>query len=229
MTAIDYDNLDVVRPLIGDGVPSKSTLPAVWWLTTDPRQVDAFDTWLADYKAHVEKVGELAKSLGLDGAEDAYMWSGGTSSVITGFRVPTFMGHWNTEHPDYRPIPSGWRIDKKENLLVPSRKTKADRESQANKDFGAIKRVPNVRAYMSGLPTEIALDDRSFGGTIYAVNYRRGENCVWAYSGGDPDRQPEKRANAEIDTSVWHRMKLSILAALMEEKAERAKAEEVGA
>lgn len=221
MTAIDYDDLDVARALVGDRVPSKSALPAAWWLTADPNQLDAYDQWLSDYDAHREKVDAFAKSLGLDGADSACVWSHGTGSMLLGFAAPTFMGHWNTELPDYRPIPAGWRIDKKNDTLVPSRKTKADRESQANKDFDALKRVPNVGAYMSGLPTEISLDDRDFGGTIYWIRYRRGENCVWAYSGGDPDRQPEKRANTQIDTSVWHRMKLSILAALMEEKAER--------
>lgn len=220
MTAIDYDNLDVARALVGDRVPSKSALPAVWWLTADPNQIDAYDRWQADYDAHREKVDAFAKSLGLDGADSAFMWSHGTATVLTGFNAPTAMRYWSG-HPEHQPVPEGWRLDKKTDCLVPSRKTKADRESQANKDFDALKRVPNVGAYMSGLPAEISLDDRDFGGTIYWIRYRRGENCVWAYSGGDPDRQPEKRANTQIDTSVWHRMKLSILAALMEEKAER--------
>lgn len=221
MTAIDYNDLDAARALVGDRVPSKSALPAVWWLTADPNQIDAYDRWLADYDAHREKTDAFAKSLGLKGADSALIWSNGWASTLAGFSVPTFMGHWNTEHPDYQPIPPGWRIDKKQNALVPSRRTKADRESQANKDFGTLMNVPHLGTYMSGLPAEISLDDREFGGTIYWVRYRRGENCVWAYSGGDPDRQPEKRANNAINTSVWHRMKLSILAALMEEKAER--------
>lgn len=224
MTAIDYNDLDVARALVGDRVPSKSALPAAWWLTADPNQIDAYDRWLADYDAHRDKVDAFAKSLGLDGSDSALIWSFGTASELTGFTKPYNMGHWDTSRPDYRPIPEGWRFDKKRDALVPSRRTKADRESQANKDFDALLKVPNVASYMTGLPSDISLDDRDFGGTIYGVRYRRGENCVWAYSGGDPDRQPEKRANNAIDTTVWHRMKLSVLAALMEEKADRAEA-----
>lgn len=152
---------DELRELIGK-VPT-GAIPAAWWVTTDADQIAAYDRWRADFDAHRDRVDAYAKTLGLDGADDAYMWSDGRSSVLTGFGVPTFMGFWNREHPQYQPIPAGWRIDKKENRLVPSRRTKADRESQANKDFAAMKRVPNVGSYMSGLPAEVSLDDRDWG------------------------------------------------------------------
>ncbi|MDV7194767.1 hypothetical protein [Mycolicibacterium fortuitum] len=223
MTAIDYNDLDVARALVGDRVPSKSALPAVWWLTADPNQIDAYDRWQADFDARREGVERLAQSIGLT-ANDAVMTTWGEHSELTGFNAPTRMRYWEG-HPDHQPVPEGWRLDKKADRLVPSRKTKSDRESDANKAFAAVKRIPNVRSYMTGLPSEIYLDDREFGGTIYGVNYRRGESCLWAYSGGDPDRQSgDERRHAVIDTSVWHRMKLSILAALMEEKADRAEA-----
>lgn len=207
-----------LKQLIGDTVPAKGAIPAAWWITTSTEQLDAYDRWREDYAAHTEKIAALAQSLGLE-LTDAYVSSFHKSSTISGFRVPTFMEHWNREHPQYRPVPDGWRIDKKSDRLVPSRRTKADRESQANKDFAAIKAVPNVRAYMTGLPTEIHLDDRDFGGTMYPVNYRRGAHCVWAYSGGDPDRQAERDMNSDVDTSIWHRQKLSALIALREEAA----------
>lgn len=206
--------VEELRELVGKTFPGGG-VPAVWWVTTDPEQLAAYDRWVADYETSRARTEALATSLGLTAA-DSYCWSDGRRTTMAGFKPPAFMGHWNTEHPEYRPIPPGWRIDKKENRLVPSRRTKADRESQANKDYDAIRSVPNVGAYMSGLPGEIMLDDRGWGGTIYYVRYRRGDNCVWAYSGGDPDRQPDKRVNDAVDTAIWHRQKLSVLLALRE-------------
>lgn len=209
-------SVDELRDLIGK-VPG-GAIPAAWWVTVDPEQLAAYDRWLDDYTAHRTKIQKFAETIGLT-ADDAFFSAWGDRAHLTGFRVPQFMGHWNTEHPKYRPVPEGWRIDKKTNRLVPSRKTKADRESQANKEFAAHRSIPDVHAYVTGLPTEIYLDDRDFGGTIYRVNYRRGDRCVWAYSGGDPDRQPEKRMNESVNASIWHRQKLSPLIALREEQA----------
>lgn len=206
--------LEEVRELFGDRIPKIGHAgPAAWWITTDQTQQDAYDRWVDDYEAHRTNIEGLAQTIGMH-AEDAYYSSFYQSSTLSGFQVPTFMGHWNHEHPDYRPVPAGWRIDKKQNRLVPSRKTKADRESQANKDFAAVKAIPNINAYLTGMPSEIHLDDRDFGGTMYRVHYRRGDNCIAAFSGGDPDRQPEKRLNETTDTTIWQRQKLSVLLAL---------------
>ncbi|MES5383893.1 hypothetical protein ABVN64_30310 [Mycolicibacterium conceptionense] len=216
MTAIDYNDIDVARTLLGDTVPTKGGLPAAWWITTNPDLIAAFDRYRGDFESGREGVERLAQSIGLT-ADDALITTWGNISELTGFNAPTRMRYWSG-HPDHQPVPEGWRLDKKTDRLVPSRKTKADRESEVNKAFAAVKKIPNVRAYMKGLPTEIYLDDRDFGGTIYGVNYRRGAECVWAYSGGDPDRQSESdRRHAVIDTSIWHRMKLSVLMALREE------------
>ncbi|QGH78475.1 hypothetical protein SEA_BEAGLEBOX_54 [Mycobacterium phage Beaglebox] len=47
---------------------------------------------------------------------------------------------------------------------------------------------------------------------------------MWAYSGGDPDRQlTDDRRAFKVAAIVWTRMPLSTLAKLMEEKAERLK------
>lgn len=214
-------DLDEARELMGAKLPSKGPLPAAWWLTTDSEQIAAYDRWHNDYEAHLKKVRALAESLGLDPSESVYIGSGFSSLFVAGFQPPIFMGHWNHEHPEYRPTPDGWRIDKKTGYLLSIRRTKKDRESQANRDFYGLQKIPSVWNYLSGLPKHIEIDDRDGGGTWYGMNYRRGAKCVWAYSGGDPDRQPDKRDNEKIDAAVWQRMPLSILAKLMEEKAER--------
>ncbi|ACU41892.1 hypothetical protein SEA_HALEEMA_54 [Mycobacterium phage Haleema] len=221
MTAVD---LDTARQLIGDGVPSTGALPAAWWISTDPEIIEAYDRWKSDYAAHRDRVDAFVRdTFGGTGAEDAMMWSHGTRSVISGFTPPHEMTIW-PGHDDYRPPPTGWRVDSKSHLLVPSRKTKADRESDANKVFDAIKQVPNLGSYIFGLSPELFLDDRGWGGTVYYTRYRRGDNCVWAYSGGDPDRQlTDDRRAFKVAAIVWTRMPLSTLAKLMEEKAERLK------
>ena len=206
-----------LKELIGDKVPPKGSLPAAWWLTTDPDQIAAYDRWLDDYENHKAKVAELCDTLGVE-ITDVMISSWGKVTTISGFRSPHPMRLWSG-HPDHQAPPPGWRVDKKTDYLVPIRRTKKDRESEANKALDEVRRLPNVRAYLAGLPTEICLDDRDFGGTIYGVNYRRGASCVWAYSGGDPDRDPEKRANSAIDTDIWHRQRLSTLIALIEESA----------
>lgn len=205
---------DDLRSLIGDKVPN-GDIPAAWWISTDPEQLAAYDKWVADYDARREQIKKLTDSLGLE-ITDAYSWSGGGVSELVGFLAPTFMGHWNTELPEYRPIPEGWRIDKKKNYLVPLRKTKADRESQANKDFAAVRRLPNVSSYLKGMPKELWLP-----GHIYSTGFRRGEHCVIGYIFGDPDRA-EKTDRFVVDTSIWKRQKLSALIALREEEVSNA-------
>lgn len=211
MTEYSHEEL---RAMVGK-VPERG-MPAVWWVTTDPAQIAAYEQWKTDYEAHVERIQALADSIGVD-VKAARLMEWGKTSELTGFVAPYEMRLW-PGNEKYRPVPQGWRLDKKNDRLVPSRKTKADRESQANKDFAACKKIPALHAYLSGLPSEIYLDDRDMGGTMYRVNFRRGESCVWAYCGGDPDRSPDARSEP-IDTEVWHRQKLSALIALREEQA----------
>jgi hypothetical protein len=203
--------------LVGlDRVPVKGPVPAVWWITVNPDQLDAFDRFKADYAIHLDKVDALAKTLGLNTAAGrTSSWAGKT--WLTGFDAPQGMYFWPS-HPDHIPVPDGWRLDRKKDRLVPSRKTKADRESQVNKDFAAVEKIPDVQAYVTGLPTTgIYIEDRGFGGgTIYTIHYWRGRNCVAAYTGGDPDRCTDE---LNIDTAIWHRQKLSALVALREQAA----------
>ncbi|MGK9270456.1 hypothetical protein KXR83_05580 [Williamsia muralis] len=211
-------DIERIRGLVGDKAP-KGSVPAAWWITTDADQIAAYDRWVADYKAYVDQVQALAEKLGLR-VEDARLSSFAGQSRLTGFAPTRGMRLWSG-HPEYVPAPVGWRIDSKSDHLVPKRKTKAYRESQANKDFKALRVVPDVVAYMSGLPSEIYLDDRDWGGTAYGVHYRRGAKCVMAFSGGDPDRQSEdmRHREARIDAAIWERLPLSALLILREKAA----------
>lgn len=213
--------IEEARALFGDRIPKIGhAVPAAWWITTDQTQQDAYDQWVTDYETHREKIETLAQTIGLH-AEDAYYSAYAGRASLTGFRAKAEWRRWPSEK-GYEPVPTGWRIDSKKGHLVPSRKTKTDREGPVNTAWTAAQSIPHIGGYMTGMPTEIMLDDRDFGGTSYSVQYRRGDNCVAAFSGGDPDRQPERRMNDAIDP-IWQRQKLSILIALGEEQAEAAR------
>lgn len=214
MTVYSVKDLEYLVGL--DQVPLRGPLPAVWWVTVEPELLDAYDRWKADYAVHYERVRVLAESIGVK-VESGRTWSFNGRTELSGFTPPHEMLLW-AGHPEHVPVPAGWRLDRKEGRLVPSRRTKADRESQVNRDWAAVKRIPDVQAYMRGLPNEIMLSDREFGGTMYKVVYWRGVRAVMAYTGADPDRSEDK---LEIDRGLWHRQKLSALATLRERAAER--------
>lgn len=210
-------SIDELRRMVGK-VPT-GAIPAAWWITTESEQIAAYDRWVVDYDDHRHKIESLAATIGLT-ANDAFYMAYSDVSRLTGFAVPHGMNLWPS-NKDHIPVPAGWRIDKKTDRLVPSRKTKADRESQANKDFAAVAKIPNVSAYMTGLPNEIYVENRDMGGTIYRTQYRRGDECVMAFSGGDPDRTPERKRwdTTDVDANTWHRQRISVLVALREEQA----------
>ena len=202
-------SLDEAKELIGSNLP-RGGIPAAWWITTDQTQLDAYDRYRTDYDAHIDKIDELAQTIDLT-VEDALIWKGAGRTELIGFDA--------SPARQLLPVPAGWRLDRKQDRFVPSRKTKADREGPVVRHFVAVKDVPNIAAYITGLPKEIYLDDRPFGGTVYWFQFRRGDKCVMAFIGGDPDRAPEARRNGEIDTDIWHRQKLSVLLAMREDAA----------
>jgi hypothetical protein len=208
----EYDQAALMELIGPDKIPVKGTLPAAWWISTDPEILAAYDRWKIDYRAHLAEVDEFGASIGLEpGAGLISGW--GISADFVGFQPPHRMFVYG---PDRIPVPPGWRIDSKSHRLVPVRKTKADRENFINARFKQLRKVPEIRAYMHGMPTELLLD-HGFSGMIYQVNYHRGDACVWAYLGGDPDRaDPSSRRHFDVDEDLWHRQKLSSLMLLRE-------------
>lgn len=210
MTEYTHDELvDLTRLKI----PTGGGTPAAWWVATDPTQLNAYDEWQSDHRLRRDEIEKLAQSIGL-GVETAMITSWHDRTELTGFSAPNGM-YYYAGHPEHVAVPNGWRLDRKRDVVVPSRRTKSDRESAINVAFNAVKNIPNVRAYVTGLPTEIYLDDRNFGGTSYGMQYRRGAKCVMAFCNADPDRSPDSRAQP-VDESLWHRQKLSAFLLLRE-------------
>ncbi|MCF3939942.1 hypothetical protein [Gordonia tangerina] len=189
----DYTHAELTK-LIGDKLPGGG-VPAAWWISTDDEVIRLFDEWSdAEFK-HQKKVADLGDELGCE-----RWFTSGMGGALRGFDPPRGMGKWKN-HPDYKPVPEGWRIDSKSGYLVPSRKTKADRESDANKRFDELRASPQLST--PGMPSEMWLP-----GHIYGTNIRRGEACLMAFSGGDPDRL-EGRREFVVDANLWTRLPLS--------------------
>ncbi|WP_336792985.1 hypothetical protein [Gordonia malaquae] len=169
-------------------------VPAAWWITTAPVEIAAYDLYRLKYADYFDnRLKPLMDELGVDTART---WRSPRGTSLKGFSVPRGMGTWPS-HPDYRPVPDGWRIDKQNNLLVPIRRTKADRDSAANRIMKDLHAVPSAERVMSGLARELHLP-----GHLYWPHYLRGTASIIAYVGGDPDRAD---VPYEVDESIWTR------------------------
>lgn len=207
-TITDHLTIDEARDLIGDRMPRiTGAMPAAWWLTTDPAILDGIDEYNAAHTRWHDAVYELADELGVTDA-----WRGYRG--LSGY-VPTA-----DMRRDRELIPTGWRIDSKSGYLVPSRRTKADRESDAAQRFDAIASAPRQSRFFALMDLEVKLPtgngDMSF--RRYEPTYRRVEHAVMAVIGADPDRVPG--SDSKVETTVWHRQKLSVLVALDEQARE---------
>ncbi|AVD99754.1 hypothetical protein SEA_FLAPPER_9 [Gordonia phage Flapper] len=207
---------DQVIELVGglDKIPPMRGLAAAWWITTSQKQLDHWARYSARRQEWYDRCQALLDRMGLD--QGVMVSSFGKRTDVVGIQPTQEM-----RTADWRGtpgvIPEGWRIDSKKGYLLPKRRTKADRESQANKDFHAIQRVPDSGAFVEGLPEIISIDDRADGGGHwYGFDIRAGEKCLMAFCGGDPDRSSEQR-KPHI-APWWERQKISVLAELRERK-----------
>lgn len=192
-----------IHALVGDKIPGGG-IPAAWWISTDTDVMRLFDEWAVADEAHHRKVAALAEELGCT------QWMGGRRGHgISGFVPPKAMTLYG-EHPDKQPVPEGWRIDSKSGWLLPSRRTKKDRESHASKRFRELQHAPQLST--PGMPQDLWLP-----GYVYGVTVMRGESCVMAFCGGDPDRA--ERREFIVDDTMWERLSLSVFHLLREAKA----------
>ncbi|WGH20792.1 hypothetical protein QLT00_gp09 [Gordonia phage Commandaria] len=208
---------DQLEELIGiDSFPDFRGVPAAWWITIDDDQLAAWERYETDRNEWFTRAQKLVKSLGLD--EGVMISSFGKRTDVVGIKPSEEMRRSEWRGPSL--VPEGWRIDSKKGYLLPKRRTKADRDSQANKDFAAIVRVPDSAAYITGLPEYLQLDDGpGLSGHLYPFNVRKGEKCVMAFCAGDPDRAEKSRDHKIAEW--WERQPLSTMHALRERKQAR--------
>ncbi|KXO92952.1 Uncharacterised protein (plasmid) [Tsukamurella tyrosinosolvens] len=200
----DKLELDEARVLIGDRLPKfKNTLPAAWWIATDPRVVDGYDRYRSSYDAWNKKVFDVADDIGVKTARIS--WFG-----VHGYEPTDEMRAGRTV------VPVGWRIDSKSGHLVPSRRTKADREAATVQRFKELGHAPQESDFLPTMDIEVRIPTgNGFSFRRYEPHYCRVANAVIAVMNADPDRVPD--SDSRVDTATWHRQKLSVLHALVEE------------
>ncbi|GAB18322.1 hypothetical protein GOEFS_051_00170 [Gordonia effusa NBRC 100432] len=187
---IDTEIANAIGTIPGGGAP------AAWWYSDDADNIAGYkrheiarNEWFARFQTFAET--HQGKS------DEAPTWSSWDGSITLKGLV-TKDGH---------AIPEGWRFDHKTSLMVPSRKTKADRESNVSKEFAALRRVPAPRDYMTGMPASLWGDHTI---SPVEISMLTGGTVVIAFCGSDPDRvNPGRRRYFPVDESKWHRLPLS--------------------
>lgn len=187
MLDISPENLATLIPPLKVG-----GAPAAWWVTDAQVHLDEWDAHVAAKEEWNAAVDELVRDAGAD-PDGVRLYSGFGNNRLAGF-LPL-----NGQAPA-----TGWRVDSKSGLVVPSRRTKVDRESDSTKRFESLTVVPSPNRYVTGIGDGLFLPGMWYGVTIV----RRGP-VLLAFCNGDPDRvDPEDRRDFEVD-DTWTRLPLS--------------------
>jgi hypothetical protein len=194
MTAsLTWDINDLAR-VIGE-VPAGDA-PAAWWLSLHPDVQKAYEAYRVQRQAWGDRLTELCQAHGLPPRP---MMAGIDGGQLIGI-IPD---------PGMKP-PQWWRVTK-DNLLVPRKRTKAEKEGEVLRRWLDLNRVPTPVEYLPGMPNTVwGADQRA-----YSVHIRRSPrqgSAVLAFVGSDPDTA---KPRFEPD-GHWHRMKLSTFYELRE-------------
>lgn len=195
MTAsLTWDLPDLAR-VVGE-VPSGDA-PAGWWLSLHPEVLQAYETYRVQRQAWGDRLTELCQESGLSPKP---MMAGVDGGELIGI-IPD--GGMKTP-------PQWWRITK-DNLLVPRKRTTAEKEGDVLRRWLDLNRVPVPVEYLPGMPNTVwGTDERA-----YPVSIRRSlreGSAVLAFVGYDP-----KLAKPAFEPDGrWTKMKLSTFYQLRE-------------
>lgn len=197
-----------LQVMLGDMPPGDD--PAAWWSSTHPEVIAAYERYRADAKAWADGMATLLEISGLP-PNSRYRSLG--ADTLTGVLAPPNMGT----------PPRWWRKDT-ENVLIPRKRTRAEKASQVNRLFSNLRAIPRAVDYLPGLPDTLWTWNRA-----YPVHVRRSvvhspDAAVCAFVGHNPDEAdppfvPDER---------WTRMKISTFHLLRERQAARAVTGEAG-
>lgn len=189
MTAsLTWDLPDLAR-VVGE-VPAGDA-PAAWWLSLHPEVLSAYEAWRVQRQAWGDRLTELCQESGLPPRP---MTAGGELIGIipdAGMKAP----QW-------------WRMTKEE-LLVPRKRTRAEKEGDVLRRWLDLNRVPMAVEYLPGMPNTLWGADKK----AYPVHIQRTpEKAVLAFVGYPPMGakiafEPDGR---------WTKMKLSTFYQLRE-------------
>jgi len=189
MTLPVTDTIKDLAEIIGPLPPGD--MPAAWWYSTSPEVLRDYARFEVDHQTWRTRMTHLYAISGLKSpsdALDAIRISSQGNDYVLGLIAP----------PGLTRPPSGWRYD--HGLLVPRKRTTAERRSPVNRVFAQVRQIPRAADYLSGLPTALWTHDAA-----YPVHVRKPGAAVLAFVGVDP----QKARPAFEPGRQWIRCKLS--------------------
>jgi hypothetical protein len=168
-------------------------IPAAWWMSMNHNV-------LAAYKRYQEDAAwwrnQYALLMGIGGLPYKLRFSTLGGDQLNGLIPPEDM----TDPPRW------WRIDK-EGLLIPRKRTRAERDGEVNKVWDSLQDIPRAVNYLPGIPKVLCTDN-----VTYPVHIRKPAEAVLAFVAYDP-----KKADPlfEVD-GQWTQLKLSTFHLLRE-------------
>jgi hypothetical protein len=170
-------------------------LPAAWYMSLHHDVLVAYERYDKDAAGWRDKMAEL---IGIGGLPHKLRFSTLGGDYLNGLIAPEDM----TEPPRW------WRFDK-EGLLIPRKRTRAEREGEVLKLWKQLRDIPRAVDYLPGIPNTLWTTDPDHG---YAVHIRKPAKAVLAFVAHDPD----KASPAFVVDGQWSRLKLSTFHLLRE-------------
>lgn len=194
MTIMPENSIKSLRAIIGQ-LPS-GDIPAAWYSSTDPDVREGYDEfisanrdWNAVYKTMLTEAG-LNESIRFVTHANHYL-AGLVPRV--GTQTPRLM-----------------RVDKN-GLLVPRKRTRAEKESRVNELWEECFEMPDAEKFIPGIPHTIWQDNR-----ILPVKFRKPAIAVLAFM----TIAPEEATQPFEVSPQWSRMKISTYHLLKEAAAQ---------
>ena len=153
--------------------------------------LDRYDDFLVDRHAWDQAMAQL---LALSQFPPTIRYSTLGNDYLVGFYPPEGMT-----------TPRWWRID--QGLLVPRKRTRAEKASEVNKLWSKLKTIPEAVNYVPGLPNTLWVGDKA-----YAPVVRKPAQAVLVFLGMDP----AKATQPFVMGAEWTPLKVSTFNLLRE-------------
>ncbi|KXO90910.1 Uncharacterised protein (plasmid) [Tsukamurella tyrosinosolvens] len=187
-------DLDKLAKLLA---PVPAGTPAAWWITTDPIHLDEAQVFEAAHAQWVRDITVLAEEAG-SSFEEVYTQSSLGVTRVAGFAPAG----------DGAPAP-GWRLSVKLGLLVPSRRTAADRATGSSERFAALEREPRLGSYVTGIDSGMRA-----AGNYYGTQFYLRDGAIMAFLATAPEAADTIRSFHVAES--WQRTALSVFHRLHE-------------
>lgn len=187
---IPLDSIHDLAELLGPMPPGD--VPAAWFISTDDEVLAAWDKYKEDSRAWFAGWDELLAISGLPKTTRAQIEEGLLVGLVPppGAKRP---GRW------WRYTPTG--------LLVPRRRTRAEKASEVNALWARLEEIPEAINYLPGMPKVLFSGEKT-----YVPVARKPAAVVLVFLGYDPD----KAAAPFVPTEAWYRLKISTYLTLVE-------------